>query len=255
MPSSASPRVPASAPRAQPAERTPATDPRRADVDADVGICCGGGNLGFCFSTRGEGYETTPWHLLALRRDRHARGQLRPDGRARRRPTVPGWRKPTDSLTWAASDNAGIRRRALLVDGAEVAASATDCDATRPVPCANFPASPVALGPVTDGRHEVKLVATDSAGNPTTVAQTVTVDGNGPAATVTRASGKTITVAVSDGASGVAGGTIPVRNSPSEPFRALPTSFAERRADRQTRSRQRGEGRDLRSARATTRAM
>ena len=43
---------------------------------------------------------------------------------------------------------------------------------------------------------------------------------------VTRASGKTITVAVSDGASGVAGGTISVRNSPSEPFRALPTSFA-----------------------------
>ena len=138
------------------------------------GVSCGGGNLGFCFSNAGAGFGYYPLGIFWL----YGATVTLEDNSA---PTAalggdllsPGWRKPTDSLTWAASDNAGIRRRALLVDGAEVAASATDCDATRPVPCANFPASPVALGPVTDGRHEVKLVATDSAGNPTTVTQTV----------------------------------------------------------------------------------
>ena len=43
---------------------------------------------------------------------------------------------------------------------------------------------------------------------------------------LSRASGKTITVAVADGASGVAGGAIAVRNSPGEPFRPLPTTLA-----------------------------
>ena len=191
------------------------------------GISCGGGNLAFCFSNGGAGFKYYPLGSFWL----YGATVTLEDNSA---PTAalggdllsPGWRRPTDSLTWAASDNAGIRRRVLLVDDVEVAASGTDCDPTRPVPCANFPASPVGFGPVADGRHEFKLVATDSAGNPTTVVQTVNVDGTGPAATVTRASGKTITVAVADSASGVAGGTISVRNSPSEPFRALPTSFA-----------------------------
>ena len=43
---------------------------------------------------------------------------------------------------------------------------------------------------------------------------------------MTRASGRAIEVRVGDGASGVAGGTIEVRNRPSEPFRALPTTLS-----------------------------
>jgi hypothetical protein len=137
-----------------------------------------------------------------------------------------GWRKPTDTLTWSASDNTGIRSGQLFVDGAPVTTANSKCDATRTVPCPNVAATPIAAAGLSDGGHELKLVATDSAGNPATVIKTVNVDGNGPSAVVSRASGKAITLSVTDGASGVAGGTISVRNTPSEPFRGLPTTSA-----------------------------
>ena len=140
-----------------------------------------------------------------------------------------GWRKPTDSLTWSSSDNTGVRSGQLLVDGAPVTTASSMCDATRTVPCPNVATTPIALGNVADGRHELKLVATDSAGNTTTVTRSVNVDGNGPSPVLTRASRKTITVSVSDGASGVAGGTVSVRNAPSQPFRVLPTTLTKGR--------------------------
>ena len=58
------------------------------------------------------------------------------------------------------------------------------------------------------------------------VTRTVTIDTHGPEVTLSRASGRTITVQVADSASGVAGGTIEVRNRRNDPFRALPTTLA-----------------------------
>jgi hypothetical protein len=70
------------------------------------------------------------------------------------------------------------------------------------------------------------LVAVDSAGNASTVTHAVDIDAHGPSVMLSRASGKTITVAVSDGASGLAGGALEIRNRPDEPFRALSTTLA-----------------------------
>ena len=75
----------------------------------------------------------------------------------------------------------------------------------------------------------MQLIAEDAAGNLTSVSQTVHIDAHGPEATLDASQRAVITVRVGDGASGVAGGTIEVRNRPSEPFRALPTTLADGR--------------------------
>ena len=79
VPSSASPRVPASAPRAQSAEAD--TGPIRVEPTSMLtwGVSCGGGNFGVLLLQRQRRLRVLPtWHLLALRRDGHARGQLSP---------------------------------------------------------------------------------------------------------------------------------------------------------------------------------
>ena len=81
----------------------------------------------------------------------------------------------------------------------------------------------------------MQVVAEDAAGNLDLGDADRSHRSHGPEATLTRASGQAITVRVGDGASGVAGGTIEVRNRPSDPFRALPTTLAERTTDRSPR--------------------
>jgi hypothetical protein len=194
------------------------------------GISCGGANLAFCFSNAGPGFDNFPLGIFWL----YGATVTIEDVSA---PTTAlggdllaaGWRQPSDSLTWSASDNTGIRTRQLLVDGVEVARADSSCDFTRPVPCPNASTASISPGALADGKRELKLLAVDSAGNTSAVAKAVNVDGNGPTAVLSRASGKAITISVSDGASGVAGGTISVRNSRAEPFRVLPTSLAKGR--------------------------
>ena len=142
-----------------------------------------------------------------------------------------GWRRGDAEVAFSATDNTGIRDVRLLIDGQERSRVDLHCDYTFTRPCADAPNRRLGLGsaPLADGERQLQLIATDASGNPTTVTRTVSNDAHGPETTLTRASGKTITVRVSDAASGLAGGTIEVRNRPSDPFRALPTTLADGR--------------------------
>lgn len=140
----------------------------------------------------------------------------------------PGWRRGDSVASWSASDNTGIRTVRLLVDGQERSRADLPCDFTSARPCADAANRTLGLGdaPIADGARQLQLVATDAAGNETTVTRTVSLDAHAPEAVLARASGRTISVRVADGASGVAAGAIEVRNRRSEPFRALPATLA-----------------------------
>ena len=142
-----------------------------------------------------------------------------------------GWRRADSDIAYTASDNTGIKNVRLLMDGQERNRLDITCDYTFPRPCADAGSGRLGLGsaPIADGSRQVQIVAEDAAGNVSSVTRMVTIDAHGPEATLTRASERTISVRVGDGASGVAGGTIEVRSRPSEPFRALPTTLAEGR--------------------------
>jgi hypothetical protein len=142
----------------------------------------------------------------------------------------PGWHRPDAAVAVTSTDNSGVRSVRLLVNGQEQNRVDLPCDYTRPRPCPDADARQLVLGTaVSDGRQSVQVVAEDAAGNLSTLTRDVQIDGSSPGATLTRASGRTITVRVSDGASGLATGTIEVRNRPNEPFRALPTKLADGR--------------------------
>jgi hypothetical protein len=185
-------------------------------------VGCGGANLASCFTASGPPLGTlTLYGVTVTLEDTSAptadlTGELLADG----------WRRPSNSLLWSARDNVGIRSGQILVDGQQRQRVESSCDATRPVPCPNVTGAAADLGSLADGRHEISLIATDSAGNAVTTTRSVAVDGTPPSATLSRASGRTISVRVADGASGLATGAIEVRNRPSEPFRAVPTTLA-----------------------------
>ena len=100
---------------------------------------------------------------------------------------------------YAASDATGIRRLALT--GAATLGGDRACDYTRPVPCSNATgAFTTQLG---DGVHALTVTASDAAGNPAPVTQTVRLDGTPPTARIAVARGRTILVDVGDNVSGV----------------------------------------------------
>jgi hypothetical protein len=117
--------------------------------------------------------------------------------------------------------------RPVLVDGVERGRAEQKCDFTRPAPCPRSPSGSFALAglPVGGGTHDVAIVATDAAGNAATRTAKIALDASPPAVTLGRAAGHTIRVRLADGASGIAGGGIEVRDSTGAPFRALPTTF------------------------------
>ena len=195
-------------------------------------VGCGGSNLASCFSNSGPSLGTFWLYGATVTLEDTSAPILTVSGDM----LAAGWRRPSDTLRWTAVDNVGIRSAQILVDGEERQRKEPACDGARPVPCPNLDGTGADLGSLADGRRTLTVVATDSAGNPTTVTRTVDIDGTGPSAVLTRASRRTISVRVGDGASGVAGGTIEVRNRLSEPFRALPTTFGERSSHRATRS-------------------
>jgi hypothetical protein len=190
-----------------------------------LGLECGSdnGQIAGCDTPGPQGYFRLKAAVVTIRDDTSPRlevaGSLLDDG----------WHRGDADLAYTATDNTGIRAARLLLDGTVRSREDVTCDYTRPLPCANASNRRLGLGgdPIPDGQHELAVVVEDAAGNPTaTAGRTVAIDSRGPDATLTRASGRTITVSVADGASGVAGGTIAVRTSVSEPFRALPTTFS-----------------------------
>jgi hypothetical protein len=190
------------------------------------GIVCAGDNLAFCFTNAGPGFGNYPLGIFWLYgatvtlEDTSA-----PDPWLDGAMFAGGWRRPTDAIAFSAADNSGIRTAQLLIDGADAGHADQRCDASVTVPCPNVGARSASIGPLADGRHQIRLVVTDSAGNPATLDRTVDVDGDGPRATIKRPSGKTIRIAVSDAGSGVKFASLEVRNRSDEPFRTLPAEI------------------------------
>jgi hypothetical protein len=138
---------------------------------------------------------------------------------------APGWRRPSDAVSYSASDNSGIRS-ATLAAGTAQATDPRSCDFTYAVPCSNASGRPLQFSaPLPDGQYPIRLTVTDAAGNARVVEAPVAVDGTPPAADLRRPRGRQLRVAAKDFASGLAAGQLFVRNSPAEAYRPLPTRF------------------------------
>jgi hypothetical protein len=94
-----------------------------------------------------------------------------------------GWLRRTNDLSWDASDNTGIRRLGVLVDGVPFESRERACDPHSPTPCPNG-GGRLSLDTATftrgDGGHAVRVEAYDSGGNVTSVEQSFRVDNTAP---------------------------------------------------------------------------
>ncbi len=187
------------------------------------GVICAGADLAYCLSGNGGSFARLFIYAATVTLEDNGKPSLSTSGDL----LAPGWRRGSDTIKWSASDASGIRTVQLVVDGVERARANESCDLTRPVPCPASPSGAFALAglPVGDGNHDVAIVATDAAGNSSTQTAKVALDANPPAVTLSRAAGHTIRVRLADGASGVAGGGIEVRDSTGAPFRPLPSTL------------------------------
>jgi hypothetical protein len=92
-----------------------------------------------------------------------------------------GWKSGTQTLGVDASDNSGIRQVVELIDGRQFNGVAHACDSTLTVPCPSghddLTLNTAILG---DGQHQLAVQAIDSAGNPTSVSRTISVDNSPP---------------------------------------------------------------------------
>jgi hypothetical protein len=137
-----------------------------------------------------------------------------------------GWRKPSDVLTYDASDSSGVRAGRLEMGG-QTRRDAASCDYHLPAPCAAHRASTLRVPAGTpDGSHSARIAAEDASGNVTELQRQISVDGTPPGALLERASGRIIVLSLTDNASGVAGATLEVRDSSNEPYRTLNATVA-----------------------------
>jgi hypothetical protein len=135
----------------------------------------------------------------------------------------PGWHRPSEPVSYSASDNSGIRSASLSA-GAVGATDPRSCDFTYKVPCSNASNRVLTFsGRLPDGRYP--LTVTDAAGNPRKIETPVAIDGTPPAVDLRRPRKRTIIVRAADFASGFASGQIDVRNGSTEPYRPLPTRY------------------------------
>lgn len=81
--------------------------------------------------------------------------------------TSGGWRRGSEHVGFASSDNVGIRRTRLYVDGRQLQDNARDCDFTRRVPCSDvgYGQYTVDTAALADGDHELRVESVDAAGN------------------------------------------------------------------------------------------
>ncbi|MEA2389627.1 MAG: large repetitive protein, partial [Thermoleophilaceae bacterium] len=77
------------------------------------------------------------------------------------------WQAGSRAIGYAASDNVGIRSTRLYVDGRQRDDLQHSCDFTRRIPCADVGRARYTIDTqaLTDGPHELRLEATDTAGN------------------------------------------------------------------------------------------
>ena len=95
-----------------------------------------------------------------------------------------GYHRGVETVQVGASDNTGIRASRLRVDGFERGAAVRACDFTVVVPCSNEPGATIAFDTraMTDGPHQLSVVAEDAALNVASLARTIVVDNGAPAA-------------------------------------------------------------------------
>jgi hypothetical protein len=95
--------------------------------------------------------------------------------------TSNGWLAGNQDVAFDATDGAGIKDLAILVDGRKIAQRTNACDYTYPAPC---PQGTMSEAPQTagfgDGIHTLTLTATDAAGNPASSARTILIDNTAP---------------------------------------------------------------------------
>ena len=93
-----------------------------------------------------------------------------------------GWKSGNKPVVIDASDNSGIRRTALLVDGQQRLKFDRACDASQVVPCPNGVDTydGVPTGAYADGRHDVTVQAVDAAGNVSSKSRAVFMDNSPP---------------------------------------------------------------------------
>ena len=120
-----------------------------------------------------------------------------------------GFHKGTESVTVSANDvGGGVASIVLSADGRPVETYTAPCNFTFAQPCPSSPGTQTLTLPTTqlsDGTHTLTLVATDAAGNQSTVAsQVITVENSAPpppvglSATATQTGGSTFTATWSD---------------------------------------------------------
>ncbi len=136
-----------------------------------------------------------------------------------------GVRRTNETFTAAASDSAGIRSLRVLIDGVARVEETYPCDFRLAAPCAAARSRAFDLAGVPDGRHTVTTVAEDASSNVTRSERTVDVDGTPPLIDRVPVSGRRVSVLVSDAGSGVASGTIAVRDDTDAPYTPLKTTL------------------------------
>lgn len=96
--------------------------------------------------------------------------------------TTAGWLSGVQAVGFDASDGAGIREASVQIDGREVARSTNGCDYTLRAPCpmASMDQPLATAGFGSDGLHTLTLLATDAAGNPSSIARTIKIDNSPP---------------------------------------------------------------------------
>jgi Big-like domain-containing protein len=120
-----------------------------------------------------------------------------------------GFHKGTESVTTSAQDvGGGVQSIVLAADGQPVETYDASCNFTLAQPCPTSTGAQTLTLPTTelsDGTHTLTLVATDAAGNQSTIAsEQITVDNDPPpppiglAATATQAGGSTFTATWTD---------------------------------------------------------
>jgi hypothetical protein len=96
----------------------------------------------------------------------------------------PGWHRQSQDLTWAATDNTGIRSFRVLLDGAPFGTYERSCDPHLLIPCQNGGERltlDTAAFTKRDGPHSVRVEAYDAGGNVATATEGFYVDNNAPA--------------------------------------------------------------------------